>query len=165
MINNLHRWLLLRLAVVWLVLSLVSGGLVQQLGHARLDDHILQMAKAETSKYTAELIEYFHSPSEQAFALFNRRIHAAIEKDNFVVVRLNDTDLNQIAEVTKSPAAETEVGLFLVVPPCCAGDFCDKHCAVPAHHSAQQQTQKTLSHSCVNQRGYAEGAGQRNRQT
>lgn len=112
MIDNLHRWLLLRLAVVWLVLSLVSGGLVQQLGHARLDDHILQMAKAETSAYTAELVEYLQSPSEQSLALFSQRIHAAIEKDNFVVVRLNDTDLNQIAEVTKSSAAETEVGLF-----------------------------------------------------
>ncbi len=112
MIENLHRWLLLRLAVVWLVLSLVSGVLVQQLGHARLDDHILQMAKTETSTYTAELVKYRQSPSEQALALFSQRIHATIENDNFVVVRLNDTDLNQITEVIKSSAAETEVALL-----------------------------------------------------
>lgn len=112
MIENLHRWLLLRLAVVWLVLSLVSGALVQQLGHARLDDHILQMAMAETSTYTAELAEYLQSPAEQVRALFSQRIHATIEKDNFVVVRLNDTDLHRIAEATKSSAAETDVALL-----------------------------------------------------
>lgn len=112
MIENLHRWLLLRLAVVWLVLSLVSGVLVQQLGHARLDDHILQMTKAETSTYITELVKYLQSPSEQALALFSQRIHTTIENDNFVVVRLSDTDLNQITEVIKSSAAETEAALL-----------------------------------------------------
>ncbi len=108
MIVNLNRWLLIRLAVVWLVLSLVSGGLVNYLGHARLDEHIMHMAYTETSAYLAEFVEYLKSPSEQAFAFFKQRIHAGIQKDNFVVVRLHDTDTKKIIEVAKSFAKETE---------------------------------------------------------
>lgn len=108
MIVNLHKWLIQRLAVVWLVLSLVSGGLVNYLGHARLDDHIVQMAKTETSTYTTEFVEYLKSPSEQAFALFKQRMQTMIEKDNFVVIRVYDTDTNEIIEVGKSSAKEIE---------------------------------------------------------
>jgi hypothetical protein len=108
MIVNLHRWLLQRLAVVWLILSLVSGGLVNYLGHARLDDHMVQMAKAEASAYTAEVGEYFGSPSEKAFTLFKQRSQITIEKDNFVVIRLYGPDKQRIIEVTKSFAQEME---------------------------------------------------------
>lgn len=108
MIVNLNIWLLKRLTVVWLVLSLVSGGLVHYLGHAQLDDHIVQMAKAETLIYTAEFAGYLKSPSEQTLVLFKQRTYAAIVKDNFVVVRFYDTDKNEIFEVAKSGAKETE---------------------------------------------------------
>ncbi len=108
MIINLHKWLLQRLAIVWIGLSLVSGGIVNYLGHARLDDHIVQMAKTETSAYTTELVEYSKSPSEQAFALFKQRMQTMIEKDNFIVIRLYDTNINEIIEVAKSVAKEIE---------------------------------------------------------
>jgi HD-GYP domain-containing protein (c-di-GMP phosphodiesterase class II) len=108
MIDNIHSWLLIRLAIVWLVLSLVSGGLVHYLGHAQLDDHIVQMAKAETSAYTAEFVGYLKSPSEQALALFKQRTHAMIAKDNLVVIRFYAMDKNEIFEVAKSIAKETE---------------------------------------------------------
>lgn len=108
MIVNLNRWLLLRLAIVWLALSLVSGGLVNYLGHARLDEHIMHMAYAETMTYAAEVVEYFKSNSDQAFALFKQRFHATIQKDNFVVIRLFDADTKKIIEVAKPFAQEIE---------------------------------------------------------
>lgn len=111
MIKNLHRWLLLRLAVVWLALSLVSGVLVHYLGHARLDDHIVQMAKAETSTYTDDLVEYLTSSSQQALELLRQRIHAAIEKDNFIEVRLYDTEKRKITEAAKPFTKETKDSL------------------------------------------------------
>ena len=113
MIDNLHRWLLLRLAVLWLVLSLVSGVLVHYFGHARLDDHIVQMAKAETSTYTSEFVEYLTSPSEQALDLLRQRIHATIEKDNFIAVRFYNTEKIKITEAAKPFAQETEGRLSL----------------------------------------------------
>lgn len=108
MINNLHRWLIFRLVLVWLVLSLVIGALVQYLGHTRLDRHVVKMAKTETSKYTAEFIAYLRSPSEPALAHFNRTINALIGEDNLIVVEFYDATSRKVAETVKPSAAETE---------------------------------------------------------
>ena len=90
MIDNIHRWLTQRLLLVWLILSLAIGGLVQYLGHTRLDSHVVTMAQAETSNYTAGFIDYLRSPSEQALARFNRTIHTLIEEDNLAEGRQAD---------------------------------------------------------------------------
>lgn len=111
MINNLHRWLIFRLVLVWLVLSLVIGSLVQYLGHTRLDAHVVKMAKTETSKYTTEFIAYLRSPSEPALTLFNRTIHALIGKDNLIVVEFYDATSRKVTEAIKPSAAEIEKGL------------------------------------------------------
>lgn len=100
MIVDINRWLLQRLAVVCIVLSLVSGGLVQYLGHARLTEHIVQMAKTETLVYTTEFREYLNSPSERAHSLIRDRLYTTIGKDNFAEVRLYDANQNMIVEVT-----------------------------------------------------------------
>ncbi len=108
MINNLHRWLIFRLVMVWLVLSLVIGALVQYLGHTRLDDHVIKMAKTETSKYTSEFIAYLQSPSGSALSLFNRTTNALIGKDNLIVVEFYDATSRKITEAIKPAAAEIE---------------------------------------------------------
>jgi HD-GYP domain-containing protein (c-di-GMP phosphodiesterase class II) len=100
--------LILRLALVWLALSVVIGFFVQYLGHARLDDHVVQMAQAETSKYTAGFIAYLQSPSEQALALFNRTIHTLIEADHLLVVEFYNADSRKVAEAIKPSAKEAE---------------------------------------------------------
>ncbi|MDD2732736.1 MAG: hypothetical protein PHF56_02250 [Desulfuromonadaceae bacterium] len=51
MIDNLHTWLAIRLMLPCLILSLVIGGLVHYLGTVRLDSHVVDMAKAETTSY------------------------------------------------------------------------------------------------------------------
>jgi HD-GYP domain-containing protein (c-di-GMP phosphodiesterase class II) len=108
MITNLHQWLIIRIALVWLVLSFVIGSLVQYLGHIRLDNHVVKMAQTETSHYTAEFIAYLQSPSEQTLALFKRTIHALIEKDNLIVVEFYNADSGKVAEAIKPSATETE---------------------------------------------------------
>lgn len=111
MIDNLHRWLILRLALVWLVLSLVIGGLVHYLGNARLDSHVVNMAKAETINYSGEFAAYLEAPSEQSLALFDRTIHSIIEKDNLIVVEFYDANSRKITEAVKPSARVAEAGL------------------------------------------------------
>lgn len=108
MINNIHQWLSIRLALVWLVLSLAIGSLVQYVGHARLDDHVIQMAQTETAPYATELSSYLQSPSEEAYAGFARKIHELIGNDNLIVVEFYAADSLKIAEVVKPAAAEIE---------------------------------------------------------
>ena len=108
MINNLHQWLLIRLTLLWLALSLVIGSLVQYLGHVRLDDHVVKMAQAETTSYTADFIAYLQSPSAQTLVHFEQTIHALIEEDNLIVVEFYNADSRKITEAIKPAATETE---------------------------------------------------------
>ncbi|HBG21219.1 MAG TPA: response regulator [Desulfobulbaceae bacterium] len=108
MIDNIHRWLVLRLTVLWLVLSLLVGGLVEYLGHTRLDNHVVNMAQTETSHYTADFAAYLESPSPQALALFSRTIQTLIEKDNLIVVEFYSADSKKVTEAIKPSAAEIE---------------------------------------------------------
>ena len=105
MLDNLHRWLILRLALVWLVLSLLIGALVHYLGHNYLTNHVVKMAQAETSSYTPDFIAYLRAPSEETFALFTRTMHALIENDHLMVVEFYGGDSRKIAEAIK-PAAK-----------------------------------------------------------
>lgn len=111
MFDNLHRWLIIRLALVWLVLSLAIGGMVQYLGNARLDSHIVSMAKSETANYSNEFVTYLQSPSASNLALFNKRIHRLIENDHLIVVEFYDAASNKITEVIKSTAMQVEAEL------------------------------------------------------
>ncbi|OQX20507.1 MAG: hypothetical protein BWK76_01045 [Desulfobulbaceae bacterium A2] len=106
--DNLHQWLAIRLTVVWLLLSLLISGLVQYLGHTRLDNHVVSLAKTETAKYTTDFIAFLRSPSEQALVHFNQVIQALSEKDNLIVVEFYDADSRKVAEAVKPLAAEIE---------------------------------------------------------
>ena len=108
MFDNLHKWLALRLAIVWLVLSLVSGFIVHFLGHAQLYAHIDNMAKTESATYKAQVSEYLQSPSDHALALLRQRIETTIEKDNFIALRLYDNNLKLIAEASKTSSRKIE---------------------------------------------------------
>jgi HD-GYP domain-containing protein (c-di-GMP phosphodiesterase class II) len=111
MIDNLHRWLLLRLALLWLILSLVIGGLVNYLGNVRLDNHIVNMAKTETASYMDAITSYLKSPSEQTLSELNSKIHVQIERDNLIAVEFYGADSKRITEVVKPHAKEIEAKL------------------------------------------------------
>ena len=114
MIDNIHKWLLLRLALLWLVLSIVIGGMVNYLGHLRMDNHIVEMAKTETSSYIAAIDSYLKSPSEQALSELNSKIGAEIIRDNLIAVEFYGADSNKITEVVKQHAKEIEANIFCV---------------------------------------------------
>lgn len=111
MIDNIHKWLLLRLALVWFVLSLIIGGLVHYLGNVRLDNHIVSMAKTETANYTNAVASYLKLPSEQALSDFNKRINAQLGQDNLIAVEFYDAKSNKITEAVEPSARKIEGSL------------------------------------------------------
>jgi hypothetical protein len=121
MIENIHKWLIFRLALLWLVMSLVIGGLIHYLGNVRLDNHVVNMAKTETARYTDAVISYLKSPSEQALFELNRRIQAEIERDNLIAVEFYDASSRKITETIKPFAREIEEKL-----PKHGSEFADK---------------------------------------
>ncbi len=125
MIENLHKWLLFRLLLLWLALSMLIGGLVHYLGNVRLDNHIVEMAKAETASYKDAVVSYLQSPTEENLTEFNRRIHVEIEKDNLIVVEFYGADSRRITEAVKPHAKEIESRL-----PKHGSEFADKNAII-----------------------------------
>jgi len=111
MIDNLHKWLAIGLTLLWLILSLVIGGLVNYLGSIRLDSHVVDMAKAETANYIEPVASYLKSPSPQALAELNHRIRVEIKRDHLIVVEFYDASSNKITDVVKPNAKEVEAKL------------------------------------------------------
>lgn len=111
MIDNIHKWLIFRLALVWLILSLLIGGLVNYLGNVRLDNHIVSMAKTETVSYANAVVSYLKVPSKPALAQLNQIITVDIERDNLIAVEFYDTETNKITEAVKPAAKEIEAKL------------------------------------------------------
>ncbi len=122
MIENLHRWLVVRLLLVWLVLSLAIGGIVHYLGNVRLDDHVVVMAKSETVNYKQAVIEYLQAPSEGALARLNRNVAAHIEHDNLIAVEFYDANSIKITEAVAASARDIEEKL-----PKHGSEFSDKN--------------------------------------
>lgn len=111
MIDNLHRWLIIRLALVWLVLSLIIGGMVQYLGNTRLDNHVVGMAKSETALYSGRFVTYLQSPSDANLAVFNDWIRTQIKQDHLIVIEFYDADSTKVTEVIKPSAEKIEAAL------------------------------------------------------
>lgn len=125
MIDNLHAWLLFRLLLLCLVLSLLIGGLTYYLGNVRLDNHIVNMAKTEMESYTEAVVSYLKLPSEQALIELNRRIEVEIERDDLIVVEFYGTNSKKITDVVKPSVIEIESEL-----PKHGDEFVDKNVIV-----------------------------------
>ena len=122
MIKNLHIWLLARLILLGIILSLAIGGIVQHLGNSRLDTFVVTMAKSETSTYTKAIIAYLKSPSEMALATLNRTIKSELGRDNLIAVECYDAGSHKITEAVEEGAKEVEERL-----PKHGNEFADKN--------------------------------------
>jgi HD-GYP domain-containing protein (c-di-GMP phosphodiesterase class II) len=100
----------------------VIGALVNYLGTVRLDNHVVDMAKAETANYIEPVASYLKSPSLQALAELNHRIQIEINRDHLIIVEFYDAGSHKITEVVKPNAKELEVKL-----PKHGSEFADKN--------------------------------------
>ncbi len=111
MIKNLHKWLILRLVLAWIVLSLVIGSIVQYLGNVRVDNHIMDMAKNEATGHTDALIAYLSAPSPPALSVLNSRLTAMLKNSNFIAIELYDAAAKKITEAFEPTAREVDKNL------------------------------------------------------
>ncbi|GAB6084589.1 hypothetical protein JCM30471_35030 [Desulfuromonas carbonis] len=108
MLHQPHKWLLLKLFLVWLLLSLVIGGLVRYLGNVQLDNHVVSQARSETDNYALAVATYLEAPSPEALTLLDRKIRTSIEQDNLIVVEFYDSDARKFTEAIKPSAQAIE---------------------------------------------------------
>jgi HD-GYP domain-containing protein (c-di-GMP phosphodiesterase class II) len=100
---HLHRVLLRRLLVSWLVISAVIGGVLAYVGIERIDDQLVKLATADSSRLSAADLSLINSRDRQAGAL-QRLVHDLM-RDHFVVIELYDRARNKVFDEV-NPAYE-----------------------------------------------------------
>ncbi|MDP2811480.1 MAG: HD domain-containing protein [Rhodocyclaceae bacterium] len=109
----LHRTVLNRLLIAWLVISLVMGGGVLIYGIESIDDQIVDLATAESQKLTGASLPMLNRPDRDTGAL--ERMAAEFVREHFIVVELYDRDHQQIVERVNPRHADIEAVLKLHV--------------------------------------------------
>ncbi|MGE5467185.1 MAG: HD-GYP domain-containing protein [Ignavibacteria bacterium] len=103
---NIHRILLRRLLVSWLLISAVIGGGLAYHGIERIDDQLVALATAESARFSATDLSLINGPDKHADAL--QRLVGDLMRDHFVIVELYDRERRKILEEVNPAFAAIE---------------------------------------------------------
>ncbi len=98
--RGIHRTVLGRLFLVWLLLSAAGGALVDRLQTERLDRRVVKLALDESSALTAACAEHARRPDARGIEELRRRSEEIL-RAQFVVVDLYDADRKPLLEVIR----------------------------------------------------------------
>lgn len=96
--KNIHNIVVRRLALAWIILSIVLGGIVFYLETESTDDRILNLAVMETESFTSENLYRLNQPDPDLSGL--RQKTTEFLKSHFVIVELYNRDKKKILEET-----------------------------------------------------------------
>lgn len=101
---NIHRILLRRLLISWLLISLVIGGGGLYYGIEKIDDQLVGLATSESTKLSAAGLALINSPASGTGSL--ERLASDFVRGHFVVVELYNRDRIKVVEEV-NPSFET----------------------------------------------------------
>ncbi|MDD5301707.1 MAG: HD-GYP domain-containing protein [Elusimicrobia bacterium] len=100
MLRGIHRTIVGRLLLVWLLLSAAGGGLVFYLQTERIDRRVLKLALDESAALTAACAEYARRPDARRYEDLVRRSEEHV-REHFVVVELYDAGRRPMLEAVR----------------------------------------------------------------
>lgn len=123
--KSIHRTVLARLALVWLVLSLVLGAIVFRLEMNRADALMLDLAAAESRSFTDHVRRI--DPRDPSHLEALRQRAAEFLKSDFISVRIYDATQRMILEAVEADVGELPRELQPHVHPLAPGDHSHYH--------------------------------------
>lgn len=99
--SNIHKKVLIRLLLGWLVFSVLIGGVVFYWEMEKVDDHVLELATREANSFTSETLKHFNL-LDQAHPELLQEIKAkadAFLTNHFTVIELYNRDKEKFLEV------------------------------------------------------------------
>lgn len=105
--SNIHKKVLLRLLLGWLVLSALMGGIVFYWEMEKVDDRVLKLATREAGSFTSDTLDHFNRIDEahpEALQLIKDKA-AEFLKQHFTVIELYQANKKKFLEAT-DPGAE-----------------------------------------------------------
>jgi len=106
-----HKVLIFRLFIVWIVLSAVIGGVVLLRELNGIDKALLELAAEETADLRKRHGPYLAAPDQDHIAQIKAEIASHIKDGHFVIIRLYDAEDRLVASVTNTAEEESLRGI------------------------------------------------------
>jgi putative nucleotidyltransferase with HDIG domain len=105
--NPIHAIILRRLAVAWILLSLLFGGIAYFLELEKIDDFVVALATSESSRFT-ELGISLEAPKNEAASTAMQEKAREFAGQNFVIIEIYDRQHNKLIEAVSPRYAALE---------------------------------------------------------
>jgi HD-GYP domain-containing protein (c-di-GMP phosphodiesterase class II) len=114
MSDSIHKKLILRLSLAWVLLSIVIGTVIYFIEQEKIDEFVVALAETESNKFIADEIQYLDNltPSNRDILSNNAREH--LMSGSFIVIEFYDRNKKQVVEHSRKDAEEIESKMNLI---------------------------------------------------
>ena len=120
--NNIHRTVLIRLALAWFLLSLVLGAIVFYLEMGKADTLMLELTMTESRSFT----DHMDQEDIAHLEVLKQKANDFL-KSGFISVRIYDIAQRKILEVVELGKDEAKLGIKQHIHPLSSGDLSHYH--------------------------------------
>ena len=98
----IHRKLITRLVLGWLLLSILIGTVVYIIELKKIDDFVVNLAIEESGSFTHDSADYLNSPAPAHHAILLEKSKEHIRKGHFIALALYKKDRQKVLIATRS---------------------------------------------------------------
>ncbi len=107
MTRSIHRLVLQRLVVVWLLLSTVFGGVVYWLGVRHIDDKVVDLILRESRIFTPQDMKFLLNPGPGINEALMRKVELLVDR-HFSLIEIYDPQENHVATAHRPGSVRLE---------------------------------------------------------
>ncbi|MBF0233465.1 MAG: hypothetical protein HQK65_10570 [Desulfamplus sp.] len=89
--DNIHKKLVLRLSLAWLILSFVIGSVIYIVEQEKIDDFVITLAEAESSKFISDEVQYLENLTPANTAVLRQKTQEHLMTGAFFVIEFYGT--------------------------------------------------------------------------
>lgn len=112
--HNIHKKLILRLSLVWLILSVAIGVVIYGIEQEKIDEFVIALAEIESNKFIADEVRYLENLTPANIAVLSQKTQEHLMTGAFFVIEFYDKDKKQIIEHSRKDmeALESKMNLM-----------------------------------------------------
>jgi len=100
MFGNIHKKLVLRLALAWCFLSLLIGAAVYFAEHEKIDDFVVALAEDDSKGFIADAMKYLDNLTPSNAAILQRKSQEYLLTGGFSIIEFYDKDKKLVIELS-----------------------------------------------------------------
>ncbi len=114
MFGNIHRKLILRLGLAWILLSAVLGTGIYLIEHEKIDNFVMSLAEIESNKFLADEINLLVDLTPEKVAILRQKSQEHLSAGGFSIIEFYDRNKKQIVELSRDDTEKLESKMNLL---------------------------------------------------